>query len=1230
MKKTTISYHFLIVFLIVISLFGYQKANATVTIQSFTSTATTITLGSSFTLNTTATTNANLGLGNVVQAVFTYSSGSGLGSSGLTSSGITINSGSPYSSGAITPIASGTYTYKVVVTDNNIVGGAATGTAFITITVVGIPPTTYSTYAYIMPLTLKTSTLGSSTDLTNFPFLVSIQDASLIIDPNSCTNKVQHPTGPQYDFAFVDGSNTEVPYDVESYNSTTGTLLVWVKLSTLYHSLNNTLSFFYGSATTIATHTTAFHQSTWTSDYKAVYHFNEGTFTGAAIDATTNAQPGTINNMTAADLVAGKIGTAYTFDGISKNISSTTIPITGTFTISAWVNLSALGFDGKIMTNQPSTATPSGGFKLGIFTNNIPETEGGGQENRQVDHPTETAAPALSVNTWYHIQGVYDGTNLYTYENGQQYQTLATTNPTATNPFYIGVGEGGNTLYFHGLIDEPRVSNVPKPADWIKAEYNNQNAPSSFITQGTITTNFTNASAIPGGIAYSTPDGSTYTYTINGAPPVTAAPPNNGTASYIITGTTTATLPVSSNISIYSLTINSGAKLDLNGGTLNIGCNIYNSSGGQILDATTAKTSLINWNGSLATQTYTGTNTPATAQIGSLTVNNSATGTVTITGGPVDVYTALTLTKGNLVVNNAGNGALTLKSTATKTAYVASITSGSVTGNVNVERYFTGGVTHANRGWRLMSSPVNNSSTLPVTTAATYNFSSLKTNLLVTGPTGGGFDPSSTGLTILFYATATELFSGPATITTPTAVGQGFYFYFRGDNTTNLANKVARVSGLYAIPEAIAGLQSGTLNQGPLNYALSNAGTGYNLVGNPYPSSIAISTSTSALTNTTPFIYTFLPGGNSIIPNSTTTPVNIASGQGFFVKSTSAASSIAFTEALKTSAQVTNAFAVIIPDPSITMQMIQDTANYNITQLRFSNLYSKNYNEMEDADVLNGFGQTVFLGAMTADGHQVAIASQPLNKQNTSVFLSVDDNSSGTYSLKRMNLTAIPGYYDVWLMDHFKNDSLDLRSNDTYAFNLDKSNAATYGNKRFEIVIRKKTLPPYQLLSFNGKHTNLANILQWNTANEYTYTAFEVQYSTNNKDFNTISSMQSTGSGSYNFTDANSATGYYRLKQTDVNGTVSYSNIVIIGAPGIFTVFPNPTADVLQFSTTETVKTTVQLKIYNSIGLLVQSSAFNTGTGRQNVSALITGIYTIQLIDNYNNKTIASTKFIKQ
>jgi hypothetical protein len=363
-----------------------------------------------------------------------------------------------------------------------------------------------------------------------------------------------------------------------------------------------------------------------------------------------------------------------------------------------------------------------------------------------------------------------------------------------------------------------------------------------------------------------------------------------------------------------------------------------------------------------------------------------------------------------------------------------------------VQRYFTGG-SIANRGWRLMSSPVNNSSTLPVSTAATYNFSSLKTNLFITGAGGNanGFDqPASYGAngpTILFYTTATAVFAPLTTLTPAPAVnvGSGFYFYFRGDNIHNITQKLIRSpsTNAFAVPEKnVVGLQSGTVNQQALTYSLNNAGAGYNLVGNPYPSNITIPA--SALTGTTPFVYTFAPGGNSITAQAVSAGVTIQTGQGFYLKSNSSSSSIAFTENLKTTAPGTIAFKAEVPKPQITLKMIQDSANYDIAQLRFSDTFSKNYNETEDADDLNGNGQTALFGVMTADGHEVSIASQPLNKQRTSVFLSVNDVASGNYKIKQMEISAIPDYYDVWLLDHFQNDSLNMRNSDSYAFKLDK------------------------------------------------------------------------------------------------------------------------------------------------------------------------------------------------
>ena len=239
--------------------------------------------------------------------------------------------------------ATGTKTVTLTVTTSS--GCASTGTQSV---FVGTP--TQGTYAYSIPLTLNTTGLGITTDLTNFPFLVTITDPSLIYTVGGCSNKVMYPNGPAYDFAFIDGaSGVEVPYQIESYNQATGTILAWVKLPTLTHSTNNTLYFYYGSATAIGSHTTAFYQTTWASDYLAVYHFNESTYTGTVTDGTSNGHTGTTSGMTSADLVTAKVGTGYSFNGSTKKITANAVTITGHFTISAWMNLSSISHDQKII-----------------------------------------------------------------------------------------------------------------------------------------------------------------------------------------------------------------------------------------------------------------------------------------------------------------------------------------------------------------------------------------------------------------------------------------------------------------------------------------------------------------------------------------------------------------------------------------------------------------------------------------------------------------------------------------------------------------------------------------------------------------------------------------------------------------------------------------------------------------------------------------------------------------
>ena len=247
---------------------------------------------------------------------------------------------------------------------------------------------------------------------------------------------------------------------------------------------------------------------------------------------------------------------------------------------------------------------------------------------------------------------------------------------------------------------------------------------------------------------------------------------------------------LSANASIFSLQVDGApAYLNLNGYTLNVGCDIYNATtvptgsgltagtypvGGVITSGTDVSTSTINWNGSSSAQKYVGNSTAGTFKMANMTINNTynnGAGVITMSAGPMDIYNVLTLTEGNLVIPTAAsvaNTQLTLKSTSTQTAALAQIVSPNpgtvsvptITGStINVERYITGnGVANSGyRGYRMMASPVY------VATASGVNYGALKYinttvgsnyGALIGGPgTVGtsGFDVKNPNPTIYLY-----------------------------------------------------------------------------------------------------------------------------------------------------------------------------------------------------------------------------------------------------------------------------------------------------------------------------------------------------------------------------------------------------------------------------------------------------------------------------------------------
>jgi len=1223
--------------------------------------------------------------------------------------GGTIASGSGVGPYTVNWSSAGSKTVSLTVANSS--GCSSTSTQTVTVG-------SYGNYAFSDPITLNTTSLGITSNLTNFPALLSIQDNNLIIS-GVCADKVYYPNGPNYDFAFYDlATGSECYYQVESYNQTTGTLLVWVQIPTLTYASNKTIEFYYGSKTPPTTHNTAFYESTWASDYKGVFHFNESSYTGSVTDGTAAGNTGAASNMNAANLVTGKIGNAYSFNGSSTKITFSPITITGTFTISAWVKLSATGVDQKVMTNQGAAGGSTGGYKLGVFSTNIPESESG----LAYDRSSTPVAPTLATGAWHYLQGVYSGSTLSTYVDGSQYGILSTTtNPSSTTAYYIGVGEGGNQYYFNGIIDEARVSNVAKSANWIKAEYVDQNSPTSFTSVGSTSVNSANAAAISGALTYTWTGATSADPTIASNWDNTTAgissqlPAFDGSAYLVIPSGLTNYPSLTTDESLYGLTIGSGASLNLNGHTLSVGCNIYNSSTGQILYGSSTSSG-ITWNGSASTQTYTGSSASNTAQLGNMIINNSAGGTVTISGGPVDIYNTLTITKGNLVVGSSP-AALTLKSTATQTAGVAAIPgSYSITGTVTCERYITGGSGY--RTYRLISSPVD---TATVSSNKIYSINNLRSGMYLTG-SGGGFDktgnptlylyredqvPSNSTFTSGNYWGISAINNSPAynyylnggATSYNIPVGNGMMLFFRGNRAS--ASLATETLTTYTTPVAATLSMSGTLNQGQvvvhdwytpssatIGYTGSGTGSttnyavrGFNLVGNPYPSSIDWSTFSNSVStapiyglNVGPTIWTFDPGTKNFATYNATTNIAtgnggkiIASGQGFFVLATAASPSLTFQESAKTSTQVTGSHLLMDKRTALNdlsqaaynsymrVRLVTDSVNYNDMVIGFNQGSTTKFNAAEDSKFVQGIGNLESISAISSDSIKTAAKWVPLPKSNASqvIPLHVSAASTGQYTMQRTDLKEIPALYEIWLMDRYKKDSLDIKNNATYIFDVNMSDSASFGDNRFQIVVRQDPALMMHLLNFTAtKATGGAQVI-WVTENEADYTNFTLQRSTDGgTNYNMIDGLASSGQGTYSFLDKNPGNGAnrYRLRITDLNGNISYSNVVTImygnALPGLvktgIVVYPNPANSILNltiapgFNTNSSVLAanpengaSFEIRIADILGTVIKEATITQQNWQTDVSGFMPGTYVIQVVNKNNNTQVGESTFIK-
>jgi RHS repeat-associated protein len=382
--------------------------------------------------------------------------------------GITATPTSWSSTSIVVPVPSGAATGNVVV---NVAGTPSNGVGFTVIS--GLWANGYTSRRTI---TMNHSLVGPNTDQVNFPALLSMTYSDLKTTSNG--GSVTNSNG--FDIVFtLDAAGTIVlPFEQESYGATTGAITYWVQIPVLSHTTDTVIYTFYGnpSITTDQSNKAAL----WDSNYLTVWHMSD-----FGLDQVTDSTK--VNNgssQKATDLVSttGKIGKAFSFDGSTEYIISGSYGIPpSSVTLEAWVQptstagtvFSELG-QGVVMTGYHSSA-------LEVETNNSVKACVWNSSPICV-----VAGSGITYNNWHHVVMEYNGSTLTGFVDGVQ---GASTSATASNPatLFYGVGNtegsnGGNGHMFSGAIDEVRVSQTVRSADWIKTEYNNQSNPSAFFT----------------------------------------------------------------------------------------------------------------------------------------------------------------------------------------------------------------------------------------------------------------------------------------------------------------------------------------------------------------------------------------------------------------------------------------------------------------------------------------------------------------------------------------------------------------------------------------------------------------------------------------------------------------------------------------------------------------------------------------------------------------------------
>ena len=512
---------------------------------------------------------------------------------------------------------------------------------------------------------------------------------------------------------------------------------------------------------------------------------------------------------------------------------------------------------------------------------------------------------------------------------------------------------------------------------------------------------------------------------------------------------------------VNDLTIESGASVTVTGNTLQIAGDI--SNGGTF----TATEGTIEMRGS-AGQSI-GINDFAGNTVMNLTINNSAGVTLQ---GPLQVTGIVTAQNGNLF----SGGNLTLVSTSVQTALIDVTGSGDVLGNVNMQRYLSSAF-----GYKYFSSPFQ---------SATVAEFADEVNLSAAFPA------------LYRYNENNSIDTSGVTIYT-----SGWAKYVQtGDPLVSMAGYAANLGADPAAASMTASM-IGIVNNGNLQTALFNHNRqytkGFSLVGNPYPSPIDWNAPGWTKTNIDNALYFFNASGSQYSGAYSSYVNGVSSGnadhviaamQGFFVHVTDGTYPVGGTLGVTNLVRINNLNPVFKSAVIDTRAILRFSANFETKHaigdaavIYFDPTASIGFDKDLDALKMTNTDPLVpNLYTLAPDATQLQINGMPYPSDSTSrISLGITTFSDGWINFKAEDVSQLPSYLHIYLVDGETSKQLDLRQVPDHLFYL---KGGEY-NRRFTLVFSLSELSQQAItagkvftFSRSGDYLRVKTNLPFNTS----------------------------------------------------------------------------------------------------------------------------------------------------